>query len=156
MIVSIESPADWDWNKGLKIEFAIAGGEDGNVLCGIYEAVLTKRPGNIAQIPVRLLNPGGLCKPGEIQVHSLGIAEERIKAELEKKRSAEEAEARRVYLAQFPVLFNRSEEVFVGSDRKCSQQFMEALSMEGLGKAQTHRRPGVIRLWLHRTRRHAR
>src|SRR5712692_4743606 len=27
---------------------------------------------------------------------------------LEKKRSAEEAEARRVYLAQFPVLFNRS------------------------------------------------
>src|SRR6266480_149684 len=102
LIVSIESPADWDWNKGLKIEFAIAGGEDGNVLCGIYEAVLTKRLGNIAQIPVRLLNPGGLCKPGEIQVHSLGIAEERIKAELEKKRSAEEAEARRVYLAQFP------------------------------------------------------
>ena len=68
-------------------------------------------------------------------------AEERIKAiqsaELAKKKAAEAAEAaeaHRAYLAQLPVLFNGSEQIFVGSDRKCSQQFIEAISMEGLEK----------------------
>jgi len=141
LTMSIESPANWDWTKGLKLEFAIAGGEDGDVRCGIYEAVLTKRPASPTTIPVRLLNPGGLCRPDDMHVYSFETAEERIKAiqsaELAKKKAAEAAEAaeaHRAYLAQLPVLFNGSEQIFVGSDRKCSQQFIEALSMEGLEK----------------------
>jgi hypothetical protein len=138
LIVSIESPASWDWTKGLRMEFGIAGSEDGEALCGIYEAVLTKRPGNTVRIPIRLLNPGGRCRPDEIHVYSLETAEDRIKAvqtaELTKKKAANAAETLRAHLAQSPTLSSGFEEVFVGSDRKCAQQFMEALSIEGLEK----------------------
>jgi len=50
--MSIESPANWDWTKGLKLEFAIAGGEDGDVRCGIIREEHDKR------LPKRRLNGG--------------------------------------------------------------------------------------------------
>jgi len=59
--------------------------------------VLTKRPASPTTIPVRLLNPGGLCRPDDMHVYSFETAEERIKAiqsaELAKKKAAEAAEA---------------------------------------------------------------
>jgi len=49
------------------------------------------------------------------------------------KRNAEE-KAEREYLARFPILNSGASTIFVGSDRKCSEQFVQALSMEGLEK----------------------
>ncbi len=60
---------------------------------------------------------------------------QRQAAVLAAKKKAEKATADRLaYLAKFPVLFNSNEAVFIGSDQKCSDQFVQALSMDGLEK----------------------
>ena len=51
-----------------------------------------------------------------------------------RKRSAEEAAARSAFISKLPVLCNGNDQVFVGSDQKCSEQFVQALSMDGLEK----------------------
>lgn len=49
-------------------------------------------------------------------------------------RAARDREERARYLAQFPMLLPGSEAAFVGADRKCAAQFVEAMQMEGLEK----------------------
>lgn len=56
-------------------------------------------------------------------------AEQRAQA----KRNGEE-KAQREYLTKFPILSSGASSIFVGADRKCSEQFVQALSMEGLEK----------------------
>jgi hypothetical protein len=51
-----------------------------------------------------------------------------------RKRSAEQAAARSAYVSKLAVLTNGNDSVFVGSDQKCSEQFVQALSMDGLEK----------------------
>jgi hypothetical protein len=74
--------------------------------------------------------------------------EERAEAAAEQRRSAArkaaeakalakqkaEQRAREAYLAQFPTLENGAEAIFIGSDRKCSEQFVQAMSMDGIEK----------------------
>ncbi len=119
MVASIEPPRGSDWAKGLQLVFAVSGAGDGDIQCGIYEAVLTTQPEGRVTIPVHILAPGGRCKPATLQAVT---------------REAAEAARRAAYVSQSPRLFNGFEEIFISADRKCAQQFIEAQSMEGLEK----------------------
>lgn len=52
----------------------------------------------------------------------------------ETKRNADLAAARAVGLSRLPLLNSGAQAVFLGSDRKCAQQFQDAVAMEGLEK----------------------
>jgi len=57
-----------------------------------------------------------------------------LKLSPEQVRRAADAKARAAMLATLPVVDSGSPAVFFGADRKCSEQFVQALSMEGLEK----------------------
>ena len=38
------------------------------------------------------------------------------------------------YLAKLPMIVSGGESIFLGSDRKCAEQFQQALAMDGLEK----------------------
>jgi hypothetical protein len=58
---------------------------------------------------------------------------ERQRKNAETKAAADSA-ARSAALAKLPILNSGSAAAFIGSDRKCAQQFQEALGMDGLEK----------------------
>lgn len=55
-------------------------------------------------------------------------------AAAERKRVADAAAARAAYLAKLPLMNAGSPLAFLGSDRKCAEQFQQALGMDGLEK----------------------
>lgn len=81
---------------------------------------------------------GGLSLQDELtrerKAAAVAEARSRAKALAARKRAAEQQAARAAYLAKLPVLNNGTDVIFVGADKKCSQQFTEALSMDGLEK----------------------
>jgi hypothetical protein len=66
------------------------------------------------------------CEASDISMRLVGGTNDREKIEAEEKRLAE--------LAKFPVLDSGAPSLFIGSDRKCAEQFVQTLSMEGLAK----------------------
>ena len=62
-----------------------------------------------------------------VAVQRSAVARARAKEEADEK-------ARAAYLAKFPILQNGAEVIFIGSDRKCSEQFVQAMGMDGLEK----------------------
>ncbi len=67
--------------------------------------------------------------PGRLAI----IAKQKQEAAAEKDRVAR-ANAQAAYIRTLPTLDNGNVAVFLGSDRKCSEQFVQALSMDGLEK----------------------
>jgi hypothetical protein len=62
------------------------------------------------------------------------LAKERLtERKVQAKRLADE-KAYAAYLSKFPTIDNGADSVFIGSDRKCSEQFVQAVSLEGLEK----------------------
>ncbi len=57
-----------------------------------------------------------------------------LKLSPEQEKRAADAKARAAVLAKLPVVDSGSPSVFFGADRKCSEQFVQALSVEGLEK----------------------
>jgi hypothetical protein len=86
---------------------------------------------------IQITFKGGEDHPNAEQREAMARAQKaRVDAkrrkELADKKAA--ADARLAYLAKFPILQNGSPVAFIGSDRKCSAQFVEAAAMEGLEK----------------------
>ena len=67
--------------------------------------------------------------PGRLAI----IAKQKQEAAVEKDRVAR-ANTQAAYIKTLPKLDNGNVAVFLGSDRKCSEQFVQALSMDGLEK----------------------
>jgi hypothetical protein len=59
-------------------------------------------------------------------------ASRRVAEQTAKAKQDADAKARREHLAKFPILNSGTPSVFVGADRKCSEQFVQAMSMDGL------------------------
>ncbi len=68
-----------------------------------------------------------LSKPTSAQIEE---KERTTRAAAEGKARA----ARAAYLGGLPVISNGNAAIFIGSDRKCSEQFVQAMSMDGLEK----------------------
>jgi hypothetical protein len=74
-----------------------------------------------------------LSEPKRYEEAQAASAEAKRKALLA-ARAKQQAADRRKFLAQHPVLSTGAELVFIGADRKCAVQFVEAAAMEGLEK----------------------
>lgn len=61
-------------------------------------------------------------------------AEEAAKANAAKKKAADDAAHESARLAKFPVLHSGLRSAFLGADKKCAEQFQQALAMDGLEK----------------------
>ncbi len=61
-------------------------------------------------------------------------ADEIAKANAEKKKAADAAAREAARLAKLPILHSGLQAAFLGSDRKCAEQFQQALAMDGLEK----------------------
>ncbi len=80
---------------------------------------------------------GGYREPGpEAAKKETAAARLKADAALKARRNKEVAvaKARADYLAKFPIVESGFTSAFVGSDKKCSAEFLEAAAMEGLEK----------------------
>jgi len=76
----------------------------------------------------------GFRFPGDCTFLSVSGTHQSGLSKLTKLKAKREAAERKAFLSKFPLLFNGMPLVFLGSDRKCAQQFIEAAAMEGLEK----------------------
>jgi hypothetical protein len=84
--------------------------------------------GEVTKLSVSMA--GGTPRTKDVEAHHRTEAA----TQASRKRSADSAAARAALLAKLPLLVSGTAFAFLGSDRKCAQQFQEALGMEGFEK----------------------
>lgn len=70
----------------------------------------------------------------EAEIEKRRLSAERTLAARERAREAAYEKERAAYLSKLPFLESGGEMIFIGSDRKCSEQFVQAMNMDGLDK----------------------
>lgn len=120
------------WQRGLRF-FVDVGSYESDLpdshrtgigkLCGVYQVVLFRPIKTLDKlaVPLRLITPGAQCAPTGLRLHDFGAPEEEIR---EAQRQAQ--------LAKLPRLRFSGPNGLLAADRKCLEETLAALHMEGL------------------------
>ena len=108
---------------------------------GSKEVEILKRDVHCALVRIKATREEGYISMDLVgsSTEELARKAKRIKAEEErnaaKLKVAQKAEQeRQAIVASLPILDNGAETIFIGSDKRCAEQFIEATKMEGLEK----------------------